>query len=184
MMGPQNIEETKNLADLYELPLMDWSSIESRLENGMTQAPGTGGPDRHTCWLATTNRDGSPHVTGVGVVWFDNAFWFVTGAQTRKGRNLIRDARCTISVALHEFDLTLDGIAELIVDPTTVSTLVERWNIQGWPAVVDESGIALTAEYSAPSAGKPPWRIYKIQPLEATALAFVGVGGATRWRFS
>ncbi len=26
----------------------------------------------------------------------------------------------------------------------------------GWPARVDETGLALTAEYSAPSAGPPP----------------------------
>jgi hypothetical protein len=32
--------EAKNLADLYDLPLVDWASIEARLEQGMTQAPG------------------------------------------------------------------------------------------------------------------------------------------------
>jgi hypothetical protein len=183
-MGPQNILQSKNLATIYELPLIEWSSIESRLDSGITQAPGSGGPDRHSCWLATVNHDGSPHVTGFGAVWFNDAFWFVTGAQTRKGRNLTRDARCTLSVALREFDLTLDGTAEIIDEPTTVATLAGRWSLQGWPVQVDESGIALTAEYSAPSAGKPPWRIYRIQPLEATAVATGGVGGATRWRFS
>ena len=49
-----------NLAELYGLPLVDWARIEARLEAGLSQAPGTGGPDRHTCWLATINPDGSP----------------------------------------------------------------------------------------------------------------------------
>jgi hypothetical protein len=73
-----------HLADLYALPIIHWSVIEDRLSAGVSQAPRTGGPDRHTCWLATINRDGSPHVTGVGAVWFEAAFWFETGEQTRK----------------------------------------------------------------------------------------------------
>ena len=87
----------------------------------MSQAPGTGGPDRHTSWLATVNHDGSPHVTGVGALWFQRAFWFESGEGTRKARNLARDPRCTLSVATHEFDLTVDGVAEKITDPATVA---------------------------------------------------------------
>ena len=183
-MVRQSIVESKNLADLYELPLLDWDSVEVRLDQGVTQAPGTGGPDRHTCWLATINHDGSPHLTGIGAVWFDGSFWFETGAQTRKARNLARDSRCTLSLALHEFDLSLDGTTELIQDSATVATLAGQWNLQGWPAEVDESGIALTATYSAPSAGPPPWRIYRIHVRQANALATTGIGGATRWTFS
>jgi hypothetical protein len=44
-------------------------------------------------------------------------------------------------------------------------------------------GPALTAEYSAPSAGPPPWFVYRITPRSATALAILEPGGATRWRF-
>ena len=36
----------KNLADLYHLPLVEWSAVEAQLNAGMTQAPGSGGPDR------------------------------------------------------------------------------------------------------------------------------------------
>jgi hypothetical protein len=75
-----------NLADLYNLPTLDWAPLEARLDAGFTQAPGTGGPDRHTCWLATINPDGSPHVTGVGAFWNDGAFWIVTGERTRKAQ--------------------------------------------------------------------------------------------------
>jgi pyridoxine/pyridoxamine 5'-phosphate oxidase len=175
--------EAKNLADLYELPLLDWNNIAVRLAAGVAQAPGTGGPNRHTCWLATINQDGTPHLTGVGALWVDNAFWFETGEQTRKGRNLARDPRCSLSVATLEFDLIVDGIAELVRDTGTVASLAERWNEAGWPARVDESGVALTAEFSAPSAGPPPWVIYRLMPDRATALQTVEPGGATQWRF-
>ena len=175
--------ESKNLAEQYGLPLTDWDRIAARLEQGVSQAPGTGGPDRHTCWLATIDRDGSPHVTGVGALWFDGTFWFETGAATRKGRNLARDPRCTLSLATREFDLVVSGDAAKVTDADLVSTMAEQWNAAGWPARVDESGVALTAEYSAPSAGPPPWTIYRITARDATALVTVDPGGATRWRF-
>jgi len=176
--------EARNLADLYRLPLLDWAAIEARLAGGVTQAPGTGGPDRHTCWLATVDGDGSPHVTGVGALWHEGAFWFETGEGTRKGTNLARDPRCTLSLATHEFDLVVEGEADKVADPAQVATLAARWRAAGWPATVDGSGIALTADYSAPSAGPPPWAVYRILAHRATAVATVAPGGATRWRFT
>jgi PPOX class probable F420-dependent enzyme len=175
--------EATNLADLYRTPLLDWGRIEARLDQGLSQSPGSGGPNRHTCWLATINRDGSPHVTGIGALWVDGTFWFETGTGTRKARNIARDPRCTLSVAAQEFDLVVEGEARVVTDPSTVAAMAEHWAAQGWPARVDESGVALTAEYSAPSAGPPPWFVYRLTPRAATALLTVEPGGATRWSF-
>jgi pyridoxine/pyridoxamine 5'-phosphate oxidase len=175
--------DAKNLADLYGLPLLEWTSIESRLDQGVPQAPDDGGPNRHTCWVATINPDGSPHVTALGVLWVDGTFWFETAESSRKGKNLARDPRCTLSVATHEFDLIVDGDAHKVTDPLTVAAMAARWNAQGWPARVDESGVALTAEFSAPSAGPGPWSVYRLAPRRATALSTVEPGGATRWTF-
>jgi Pyridoxamine 5'-phosphate oxidase len=176
--------EATNLANLYGLPVLDWADIEARLEQGVSQAPGTGGPDRHTSWLATINRDGSPHVTGVGALWDQGAFWFETGEQTRKGRNLSRDPRCTLSLATHQFDLVVEGVADKVADPAIVAAMAGRWNAAGWPARVDETGLALTADFSAPSAGPPPWKVYRLAPRQATALGISEPGGATCWRFA
>jgi hypothetical protein len=175
--------EAKNLADLYDLPLLEWRAIEARLAQDIPQAPGTGGPDRHTCWLATIDPDGSPHVTGIGAMWVDGAFWFVTGEHTRKGRNLARDPRCTLTISTHEFDLAVDGAATKVTDPATVSMMAKRFADDGWPARVDDTGQALTADYSAPSAGRPPWAVYRLTARHATALSTVEPGGATRWTF-
>lgn len=175
--------ETKNLADLYGTPNLDWAAIEARLNEGITEAPDTGGPNRHSCWLATIDPDGAPHVTGVGAMWIDGTFWFVTGERTRKGKNIVRDPRCSLSVALHEFDLVVEGVAEKVTDPATVAAVAERFAADGWPCRVDESGTALTAEYSAPSAGPPPWHVYRISTRSATALGTVEPGGATRFTF-
>jgi hypothetical protein len=172
-----------NLADLYELPPLDWHAIAARLDGGFSQAPGTGGPDRHTCWLATIAADGRPHVTGIGALWAHGSFWFETGERTRKGRNLARDPRCTLSLATHDFDLVVEGVARQISDHATVAEMARRWNAAGWPARVDETGAALTAEFSAPSAGPPPWHVYELVPQRTTAVATVEPGGATTWRF-
>jgi len=122
-------------------------------------------------------------VTGVGALWVDDAFWFETGEQTRKGRNLARDPRCTLSVATDEFDLVVEGTAEQIREAATVVRMAERWRDQGWPARVDDTGVALTADFSAPSAGPPPWVIYRLDTDRTTALKTVEPGGATQWRF-
>src|SRR6476659_5207189 len=131
--------DVANLADLYNLPPLECHPIQARLESGISQGPGTGGPNRHTCWLATINPDGSPHVTGIGALWLDGAFWFETGERTRKGKNLARDPRCTLSVAAQAFDLVVEGEAELVTEAPTVARLAAHWAGGGWPCRVDES---------------------------------------------
>ncbi len=179
----QTIMEATNLDKIYGSPQLDWTRVQRHLDEGLTQGPGTGGPNRHTCWLATINRDGSPHVTGVGALWYDGTFWFETGDATRKARNLARDPRCTVSVAADEFDLVVEGEAHKVTDAPTVAAMAARWAAEGWPARVDETGLALTAEFSAPSAGPPPWYVYRLTPHTATALGTTDPGGATRWGF-
>jgi len=175
--------QTKNLADLYDLPPLDWAPIERALAAGYTQAPDTGGPNRHSTWIATIDADGSPHLNGIGSLWLDGAFYFETGRTSRKGRNLARDPRCTISLGLHDFDLVVEGEAELVTDPTVVADIARRYAEEGWPARVDDSGTALTAEFSAPSAGPPPWHVYRVVPKVATVVSTIEPGGATRWTF-
>ncbi len=175
--------ETKNLADLYDLAALNWPDITARLDKGFPQAPGDGGPDRHSCWLTTLDPDGSPHMTALGMMWADGSFWFETGQRTRKARNLSRDPRCALSLATHDFDLVVQGTAARITDPVVVAEMAQLWAAGGWPCRVDDSGQALTADYSAPSAGKPPWHIYRVTAISATAVATVEPGGATRWTF-
>ena len=170
-----------NLADLYDLPTMDLAAVRARLNRGFSQAPGTGGPERHTCWLTTINADGAPHVTGIGALWAEGAFWFETGARTRKGRNLARDPRCVLSLALAEYDVVVEGTAAPVSDPAVVAARAAEWAVD-WPCEVDESGIALTAPFSAPSAGPPPWLVYRVDATAMSALMTVDPGGATRWR--
>jgi hypothetical protein len=173
--------ETKNLATRYGLPALEWATIRRDLDAGAIEA--SGGTRPNTCWLTTVGDDGAPHTNGIGAVWHDGAFWFVTGRITRKGRNLARDSRCSLSVSVPDFDLVIEGMAETVEEPATVALLAERWRDGGWPCEVDDSGTALTAPYSAPSAGGPPWHVYRIVARAATVVSATEPGGATTWRF-
>ena len=171
--------DAKNLAELYDLPVVEWERIEAQLAGGPKQLAGSD----NRSWLATTNADGSPHLTGLGPQYADGSFYFTTGATTRKGRNLAQDPRCTLGISTGQFDLTVEGDAVLVEDPAVVAEMAGRWAADGWPARADDSGTALTAEYSAPSAGPPPWSVYRLTPRQATVVLTAEPGGATRWTF-
>jgi Pyridoxamine 5'-phosphate oxidase len=170
---------SRNL-DGYSAPEIEWTRVREVLDSQLTQAPSTGGPDRHTCWLTTLNPDGSPHVMAVGVVACEGNWYFVSGPATRKSRNLDRDPRCVFSVATHPFDLVLEGTAERVTDRTMLSTIADAYRAVGWPAEVD--GNALTAEYMAPSGGPPPWYVYRMKPASVFALGTSEPGGATKFQ--
>ena len=172
--------DAKNLAGLYGLPLVPWEQVEARLSGG--SLAGTGGPDNRS-WLATTNRTGARTSPASGPLWVDGAFYFTTGRTTRKGRNLARDPRCTLGVSTEDFDLAAEGDAAPRRGPGRRRGPRGRWNAGGWPAEPDASGVALTAEFSAPSAGPPPWRVYRLTPRTATVVLASAPGGATRWTF-
>jgi nitroimidazol reductase NimA-like FMN-containing flavoprotein (pyridoxamine 5'-phosphate oxidase superfamily) len=167
--------------DGYDAPPIPWARVRERLDAGLTQGPGTGGPDRHTCWLATTGPDDRPHVMPLGVLWVDGALYFTAGAGTRKARNLALNPACVITVATDAFDLVMEGGAVKVADETELERLAQRYNAQGWPATVRDG--ALTAEYSAPTAGPPPWDLYRVAPTTVFALGTAEPGGATRFRF-
>jgi Pyridoxamine 5'-phosphate oxidase len=169
--------------DGYGAPLIPWNKVRERLEQGLSQVPESGGPDRHTCWLATVRPDGRPHVMPVGVLCVGGAWYFTAGATTRKAQNLARNPHCVITVATHDFDVVVEGTAIKVTDPARVARIAEAFRADGWPASVDESGTSLTADYSAPSAGPPPWDIYEVTSETVFALGTAEPYGATRWRF-
>src|SRR5262245_21020530 len=118
-----NEPTTKNLADLYELPPIDWDDVRRSLETQLTQAPGTGGPDHHTFCLSTVDGDGRSHMTAVGAFWVDGHYYFTGGPRSRKIRNVERDPRCAFGVAVHGFDVALEGRATRVTDDAQLQRL-------------------------------------------------------------
>jgi hypothetical protein len=169
---------THNL-DGYGAPPIEWSRVDEVLTSELTQAPGTGGPNRHTAWLTTINPDGSPHVMPVGVIETGAVWYFSSGPRTRKSRNLARDPRCVVSIATDSFDLVIEATANQVTDDAELDTVAATFREGGWPATVE--GKALTAEYSAPSAGPAPWHAYRVVPATVYALGTSEPYGATRF---
>jgi hypothetical protein len=170
---------TQRNLDGYGAPTIEWDRVKAVLDTRLTQAPGTGGPQRHTMWLTTINPDSSPHVTPVGVATWQGTWYFTSGPGTRKSGNLARDPRCVVSVATHPFDLVIKGVAERVIGPDELASVADAFVREGWPAEV--AGDALTAEYSAPSAGPAPWFVYRIKPSRVFAFGTSEPGGASKF---
>ena len=183
MATPNGEPKAERNLDGYGAPTIPWEKVRDVLNRRMPQEPGSGGPDRHTCWLATVRPDGRPHVMPLGVLRVDGAFYFNSGAAARKAKNLAHNPHCVITVATHDFDLILEGNAVKVTDPAKVARVAEAFRTDGWPASVDESGTSLTADFSAPSAGPPPWDVYEFTPETVFALGTAEPYGATRWQF-
>jgi hypothetical protein len=65
-------------------------------------------------WIATTRPDGTPHLMVIWGVWFDDCFWFSTGASSRKARNLAENPKCVIGTDDAAEAVILEGTAESI----------------------------------------------------------------------
>jgi Pyridoxamine 5'-phosphate oxidase len=171
-MAEREPTDARNL-DRYGSPALPWSRARDILA-----VPSQ--TDRF--FLGTVGPDGRPHAAGVGALWFDGDLYVVSGPGTRKSRNLAANPAATISAALRGIDLVLAGEATRVTDGPTLERLAGLYRAQGWPAQV--AGDAFTAPYSAPSAGPPPWHLYRFAFHTAFAVASEEPSGATRWRFA
>jgi len=156
--------------NMYGSELIPWSRVLQQLEAGETKG---------SIWLATTRPDGRPHVAGVGAVWEGGKFYVVSGAGTRKSKNLAENPNCVIALSLPDLDVVLEGTAAIVRDEATLSRLAERYRAGGWPAEARDG--ALTAPYSAPTAGPAPWDLYEVTVVKAIGITTAAPDGATRW---
>src|SRR6204780_5238785 len=140
--------EITNLGKADGLPPVNWATVAATLEAASAPAPDA--RNSRTTWLATVNEDGSPHVTAVGALWLDGTFWFQTGTGTRKARNVTRDPRCSIAMAIRDADVVLEGEATQVLDPESVARAAAEWAKNGWPVEPDASGYGITAPFNAP----------------------------------
>lgn len=162
--------EITNL-DIYGSPALPWSRPRDLLAASPTQSG----------FLGTTRPDGRPHAAGIGTLWLDGDLYFTSSPAARKARNLAANPACTISCSLKGIDLILEGEATRVVDRQTLEEAARLYREGGWPATVE--GDAFTAPFSAPSAGPPPWHLYRFRFHTAFGVASAEPYGATRWRF-
>ena len=68
------------------------------------------------------------------------------------------------------------------IDSSILERVAAVYRTGSWPASVE--GDALTAPYSAPSAGPAPWYLYRLTLHTAVGVAGAEPPGATRWDFA
>jgi hypothetical protein len=138
-----------------------WDLARERLANPEHQ---------RTSWLATTRPDGRPHLMPVITSWIDGAIHIVAGEGTRKGRNLAADGRCVVatsSTTLPSLDIVIEGRAEPVTDEDSVRHLAEVFTKSGWP--LEANGDKVDGP-NAPTAGPPPYTIFRIVPSRGFGL--------------
>jgi hypothetical protein len=173
-MSPRIPTLTTNLAELYGEPEMPWSRAAEALGEG-SLGPAT------VCFLGTVRPDGRPHAAGVGVAVHDGEPYFTSGPAARKARNLQANPACTLALRLDGLDLCLEGEARRVTDAATLEQVAELYREGGWPA--RREGDALTAPYSAQSAGPAPWHLYRFTIQTAFGVGLRPPHGASRWTF-
>ncbi len=152
------------------------------MEPGARRTRGRFNWPRHNPFLGTIGPDGRPHVAGFGAAWLDGDLYFTSNLASRKARNLAANPACTIAVKMAGIDLTLAGTALRVSDAATLERIAAIYRNGGWPAEV--AGDALTAPFSAPSAGPPPWHLFRFTFDTVVGVATVEPFGATRWQFA
>ena len=145
-----------------------------------------------TSWLATTRPDGRPHLVPVNAFWIDGALHIVAGEGTRKARNLVANNRCVVatsSTRLPSIDLMVEGRADPLTEEGDVQRVAEVLSAGGWP--LEAKGDKVYGP-NAPTAGPPPYTIFRIVP--SMVLGLPGMFGMeqfdqedlpkpTRWDF-
>ena len=135
--------------------LLPWSWAEQRLKKS------------HNYWISTTRPDGSPHLMVIWGLWLDGAFYFSTGAQSRKTRNLAANPNCVISSEHAEQAVIVEGTAKLASDPATLKRFARLYQKK--------------YDWDLSSSSEP---VYRVSPKVAFGLYEKDfMGKATRWKF-
>jgi hypothetical protein len=135
-------------------------------------------------WLVTIHPTGRPHVRPVLAVVVGATPHVVMNLATRKAGNLAREPRCALTAPTEGLDLVIEGTAHHITDDPALEQVAGVYNSKyDWP--VHPRDGALHGADGAPTAGPPPYQVYRITPRRAFGFGTTETLGprSTRWRF-
>lgn len=135
-----------------------------------------------TYWLATVHRQGRPHLVPVLAVWVDGTLHFAASDTTRKAKNLAIDPRCAVAVAGESLDLMVEGDAVKVREEATLRRVAEKYASKYEWRVTVRYGAFHDTE-GAPTAGPPPYEVYRVVPTMAFGFGTTEPARSTRWRF-
>ena len=134
--------------------LLPWKWAEQRLRKS------------HEYYIATVRPNGSPHVMVIWGLWLEDGFYFSTGKNSRKARNLAQNPHCVVCSANPAEAVIVEGEVEI----------VNANNLAGIYA-------AYKKKYGMDISGMNE-PIYRVRPQRAFGLIEKKFAGtATRWNF-
>ena len=136
--------------------LLPWKWAEDRITKS------------HNYWIATSRADGAPHVMPVWGIWVDSAFYFSTGRDSRKARNLTKNPRCVVCNEQADEAVLVEGVAQEVTDTRLLKRLSPHYHKKYKPWKLD------------PKLGP----IYAVLPRVVFGLCEkLTLNSATRWKF-
>ena len=136
--------------------LLDWSWARERLTKS------------HNYVIVTVRPDGRPHAMGMHGLWAEDAYYFGTGTETRKAKNLESNPNCILICENFQELLIVEGIAEKIgYDQLPAGLSDASKKKYGWPMKPHKGG-----------------GVYKLNPRVAFAFPLKQLMTAlTKWVF-
>jgi hypothetical protein len=68
--------------------------------------------ESHNYWFTSVRENGAPHTMPVWGVWLEGAYYFSTGASSRKARNLQQNPNCVVCTENAAEAVILEGVAQ------------------------------------------------------------------------
>jgi Pyridoxamine 5'-phosphate oxidase len=135
-------------------------------------------------WVVTLDKDGNPHPRPVFAVVADDALHVSSSPAAQKARNLGQDERCALGAHTDDFDLVVEGTGRRVTAPDALERVAAAYRDRyGWPVTVVDD--AMDAPFGAPTAGPPPYAVFRIEPTRAYAIGITEDTNylSTRYRF-
>ena len=136
-------------------------------------------------WLTSIRPDGHPHVRPVFAVWSDGALHSTTSSTARKTTFVADNPRCVLSASTDGLDIIYEAAATRVTDAATLEQVAEVYRGKyGWP--VEPVNGAFHAPFGAPSAGPPPYLLFRYDPVTVHGLGTKDdyYSRSTRWDFT
>ena len=135
--------------------LLSWAWAQQRLEKS------------HNYLLMTVRSDSTPHAMPVWGIWVDNRFFFSTGRQSRKARNLAANPSCVVCTEKTAEVVIVEGAAGAVSDGSVLTRLAPIYYRKYKPWKLD------------PEMGP----IFEVRPRVAFAMYEKRFKDATRFTF-
>jgi nitroimidazol reductase NimA-like FMN-containing flavoprotein (pyridoxamine 5'-phosphate oxidase superfamily) len=134
-----------------------------------------------TFWVATVHPSGRPHVVPVLAVVCGDVPHFAAGPGTQKARNLARDPRVTVTTHGGDFDVVVEGVVHAVDADDDLAAVADAYvHKYGWEVEARKGSLHGDG---APTAGPPPYDVYRLTPHRAFGFPATGNAAPTRWVF-